>query len=424
MRSSLAKLAVMVLVVAFVAVPSLSSRTASEPVTPAAEEKDWTILMYWDADNSLEFCTEFAMTTWQSAMVSDEHVNLIALVDLLSVNGTWIYSFGDGSYEMVAEWPEMNTSDASVLKTFIMFGLDMYPAEKTLLVMQDHGYSWRGLCVDDTNGGGIMLIEDLRAALDDVKAARGVPIDIIALDACSMSTLEVAYELRDVVSYFAASQVVVPYDGLPYDMIITSLMDDPTVSPEALATSMVDMYMEYYSSKTLYEHIYPYDQDFVAFSAFNESKVGVAGARFIELTAVLEPLVVEYAAEIKFARDAANTGIWANINGWEYLADVCTFFEGMKGLDPALDTSIDAFLAAFDASLLSEGHSEVLGDLPQGAVIHFPPCLALYDSVSWWWAKQFVYNDIGLDLVDDSRWYQCLMEYYFSETGEQSMPNK
>jgi len=423
MRSSLAKLAVMVLVVAFVAVPAFSSRTASEPVTPV-EEKDWTILMYWDADNSLEFCTEFAMTTWQSAMVSDEHVNLIALVDLLSVNGTWIYSFADGSYEMVAEWPEMNTSDASVLKTFIMFGLDMYPAEKTLLVMQDHGYSWRGLCVDDTNGGGIMLIEDLRAALDDVKDARGVPIDILALDACSMSTLEVAYELRDVVSYFTASQVVVPYDGLPYDMIITSLMDDPTVSPEALATSMVDMYMEYYSSKTLYEHIYPYDQDFVAFSAFDESKVGAAGACFIELTAVLEPLVVEYAAEIKFARDAANTGIWANINGWEYLADVCTFFEGMKGLDPALDTSIDAFLVAFDASLLCEGHSEVLGDLPQGAVIHFPPCLALYDSVSWWWAKQFVYNDIGLDLVDDSRWYQCLMEYYFSEPGDQSRPNK
>lgn len=424
MRNSLAKLAVMVLVVAFIAVPSFSSRTASEPVAQAADEKDWTILMYWDADNSLEFCTEFAMTTWQSAMVSDEHINLIALVDLLSVNGTWIYSFGDGSYEMVAEWPEMNTSDASVLKTFIMFGLDMYPAEKTLLVMQDHGYSWRGLCVDDTNGGGIMLIEDLRAALAEVKAARGVPIDIIALDACSMSTLEVAYELRDVVSYFAASQVVVPYDGLPYDMIITSLMDDPTVSPEALATSMVDMYMEYYSSKTLYEHIYPYDQDFVAFSAFNQSMIGTAGERFIELTAVLEPLVVDYAVEIKAARDAANTGIWANIGGWEYLADVCTFFEGMKGLDPVLDTSIDAFLVAFDASLLSEGHSEVLGDLPQGAVIHFPPCLALYDSVSWWWAKQFVYNDIGLDLVDDSRWYQCLMEYYFSEPGEQSRPNK
>ena len=44
MRSSLAKLAVMVLVVAFVAVPAFSSRTASEPVTPV-EEKDWTILM-------------------------------------------------------------------------------------------------------------------------------------------------------------------------------------------------------------------------------------------------------------------------------------------------------------------------------------------------------------------------------------------
>ena len=54
------------------------------------EGKDWTILIFWDGDNNLEPCTEFCMSIWQSAMTSDEHVNIVALVDLLSVEGTWI----------------------------------------------------------------------------------------------------------------------------------------------------------------------------------------------------------------------------------------------------------------------------------------------------------------------------------------------
>jgi hypothetical protein len=425
MRNLISRLAVMLVFVALIAVPSFSTKATAveETIVEDGAVKDWTVLMYWDADNSLEFCTEFAMDTWEAAMSSDEHVNLVAFVDILSVNGTWIYTFSGGVTTTVAEWPEKNSSDAMVLKEFVDFALAEYPADKVMLVMQDHGYSWRGLCVDDTDGGGIMLIDDLNSALAEVKEDRGAPIDILAMDACSMSTLEVAYELRDVASYFTASQVVVPFDGLPYEMIIDSLMADPTVSPEALASSMVDMYMEYYSSKTLYEHIYPYDQDFVALSSFDQSKIGAAGESFMELTAVLEPLVAKYHDEIKAARDVANTGIWANIGGWEYLADVCTLFDELKGLDPGLDLAIDDFIGKFDAALLNEGNSDVLGDLPQGAVINFPPILALYDSVSWWWAKQFVYNDLGLDLVDGSRWDQCLMEYYSAEPGQQSRPN-
>jgi hypothetical protein len=225
------------------------------------------------------------------------------------------------------------------------------------------------------------------------------------------------------VPWFVASQSVVPYDGLPYDMMITSLVEEPTMSPETFASLMVDQYLEYYSSKTEYEHIYPYDQDFITISAFNMSLVDELGDRFIELTEVLEPLVEDHADEIKEARDLAVDGKWANIGGWEYLADVYTLFEGLAGIDSGLDLAIAAFLEAFDASLVNEGNSWRFNDVPQGLVIHFPPILALYDSKSWEWAQQFVYHDIGLDLVDESAWASCLMEYYFSAPGNQNCPN-
>jgi len=414
----------MVVAVAF-ALPSAAISFSDVQTVEAEDGKDWTLLIYWDADNNLEFCTEFALETWVGALSSNDDVNLIAYVDILSENGTWIYEISDGGYEAVEAWDELNSSDPATLERFITYGLQNYPAEKTLLVIQDHGYSWRGVCLDETDGGGIMLIDGMAQAIRDARDANGgIGVDLLAMDACSVATVEIAFELRDTVDWFAASQLVVPYDGLPYQMIVEALVAEPTLPPGDLAYDMVDMYMEYYSSKTLYEHIYPYDQDFIALSAFDMSLVDELGVSFIDLTEVLEPLVADNADTIKAARDYALIGKWANIGGWEYLPDAYTLFEGMMGVDSALDDAITAFLEAFDAALVNEGNSERFGDVPSGLNIHFPPSLALYNGESWKWLKQFVYHDIGLDLVDESRWYQCLMEYYFSEDGLQNRPNQ
>ena len=66
-----------------------------------------------------------------------------------------------------------------------------------MLVIQDHGYSWRGVCLDETDGGGIMLIDGMAQAIRDARAANdGIGVDLLALDACSVATMEIAYELR------------------------------------------------------------------------------------------------------------------------------------------------------------------------------------------------------------------------------------
>jgi hypothetical protein len=386
--------------------------------------KDWTLLLFWDADNNLEFCTEFALATWEAALTTDDDVSVVAMVDMLAENGTWIYEIHDGTSEAVETMPEQDMSDSNVLKDFVLYGMRNYPAEKTMLVMQDHGYSWRGLCVDETDGGDIMTIDAMAQAIRDARSENdGIGVDILAMDACSMATIEIAYELRETVPWFVASQSVVPYDGLPYDMMIRSLVEEPEMSAESFSSLIADQYLEYYSSKTDYDHIYPYDQDFITISAFNMSLVDELGERFIELTEALEPLVATHADDIKEARDVAVDGKWANIGGWEYLADVYTLFEELVGIDDGLDIAIEAFLDAFDASLINEGSSWRFYEVPHGMVIHFPPILALYDSKSWQWAQQFVYHDIGLDLVDQSAWVSCLMEYYFSAPGYQSCPN-
>lgn len=205
--------------------------------TPA--EKDWTLIIYWDADNSLEFCTEFAMTTWESSLPSNAKVNIVALIDILSMNGTWIYDIVDGKRNMLEQWGEMNTADPATLEMFVEYSMAKFPSKKTMLVLQDHGYSWRGLCKDETNGYDLMSLDDAGLALKNAKMATGKTIDLLAFDACTMETLEAVYELRDVVNYVVGSETTMSDDGLPYRMFISDTVANPAISPADLATNLV-----------------------------------------------------------------------------------------------------------------------------------------------------------------------------------------
>jgi hypothetical protein len=79
-------------------------------------------------------------------------------------------------------------------------------------------------------------------------AEAALPIDILAFDACLMSSVEVAYEasLSDMVTYMVASEMSIPFDGFPYDLMLTPLMEDPTATPEELCEMMLTGWDGYY----------------------------------------------------------------------------------------------------------------------------------------------------------------------------------
>lgn len=382
----------------------------SKPV-PA---KEWNLLMYWDADNSLEFCTEFAMTTWENSLTSNKDVNIIALVDILSADGIWIYEVAGGTSKVVAEWPEMNTSDPATLEAFVTYATDKYPAEKTMLVLQDHGYGWRGICQDETNGDVLMPTDGYASALRNLKAS-GQGVDLLAFDACNMATLEVAYELRDSVPYVVGSETMVPFDGLPYDMMIKSLIVNPEMLPADLAKEIVSDYVLYYSSKWDYDHIMTYSQDFATMAAIDTSKTAALGDAFQEFAKVLKPLINDHRKQVQNARGYALVGTWTNMAGYEWMPDVYTFVEGLRAISghPELTSAINAFEAAFNAAVFAQDNSKKYHDTVHGLNFWFPGSLSQYHLKGWTWAQQFIYEDSGLDLVDgNSPWVQCLMTYY------------
>ena len=411
MRRTEAILCVLVAVVFVAPVSVLGQRDASPAV------KDWTVMMYWDADNNLEFTTEFCMSIWEKTLTSNENVNIVVFVDILSEDGIWIYDIVDQKRHLVAEWPEMNSSDPATLEQFVTFAMAEFPSEKSMLVLQDHGYGWRGICQDETNGDVLMPIDGIGSALRNAKAVTGKMIDLLAYDACNMMSLEAAYELRDSVSYIVGSETMVPYDGLPYEMFVADLISDPEMSAKDLASGIVREYVLYYSSKWDYRHIMRYSQDFATMAAVDTSKMAALGDAFMDFADVLKSIIPDHMKEVEEARGYALIGTWTNMAGYEWMPDAYTFVEGLRTITghPELTSAIDSFELAFDDAVFAEAHSRKYHDSVHGLNLWFPPSLAQYNMMGYTWARQFVYEDIGLDLVEESSWYDCLMTYYESK---------
>lgn len=405
--------ALCVIVAAALALP-VGVLGGSPAASGANAEKDWTIMMYWDGDNSLEFTTGFCLSIWEQTLTSNDNVNIVAFVDIASMNGAWVYEIADGKNKTVATWPEQNSSDPMVLEKFILFAMDNYPAKKNMLVIQDHGYGWRGICQDETNGDTLMPIQGIAQALKDVRSIEGKPVDIVSCDACNMATMEVVYELRDSAPYFLASQSTVPFDGFPYRMFISDLVKNPSMTPKDLAIDIVHEFVLYYSDKWAYEHIYRYTQEFATISAWDLSKTGALGDAFSQMTSVLEPFIPTHKKIVEGARGYALQGTWTNMAGYEWMPDAYALFDGLRGkIDPSLDSAIVAWENAFSSALIAEEHSKKFSDRStHGLNIWFPPSLSQYNSQGWAWARQFTYTNIGLDIVSSSAWADCLMAYY------------
>ncbi len=233
-----ASLMAMVLIVSGTAF-ALSSSGAGGP--PPA---DWTVAIYIASDNNLEVAWDMYTLDALLALPNSKNVNVVAMVDLLSTDTIELLEFSGATYTVEKTYDDMDTGDGDNFRFFLDEVETMYPAENMCVVPWDHGGSWIGFCSDDNYERSIITMEEFSTALADA----ALPIDVLAFDACLMSSVEVAYEasLSDMVTYMVASEMSIPFDGFPYDHMFTPLMEDPKATPEELCEMMLAGWDSYY----------------------------------------------------------------------------------------------------------------------------------------------------------------------------------
>lgn len=265
--------------------------------------KKWTVLVYMAGENEPIIDGERDLAEMAKVGSNDE-INIVAQFDRAGPTGTQrFYLTKGGGYEKdcIAKLGKTNTGDPKILIDFLKWGITTYKAEHYMIILWNHGNGWkdedvhnrirmsgperditsfemrkvhrggrsgigralfsttieaiaklgekqRAICFDDGSKDFLDSLELKNAFNLALKETNVKKFDIIGFDACLMNMLEVSYQIKDSAKILIGSEESEPLEGLPYDLILEVLAENPDITPEKFANSVVDEYIRSYDN--------------------------------------------------------------------------------------------------------------------------------------------------------------------------------
>jgi hypothetical protein len=313
---------------------------------------DWTFMVYMAGDNNLSAAGDADLKEMRQ-VGSTDRVNVLVEFDNAGEHGTRRIRIGkDGAGEVVESLGETDSGSPEVLSSFIAWAAQNYPADRYALILWNHGGGWepsevdliarsvaspgyngrelserstsslgraffrstlqkvfslkssteRAICSDDGTGHSLDTIELGRVIAEGAETI-GQPFDLLGMDACLMSNLEVAYQLRNHVRYIVASEETQPGEGWPYDRILGRLVADPGIATPVFAGSIVTDYIAWYTED--------YFGDMVTQTAMDLSKLPTMIGPLDEFAGRLTVAIEEVYSDLWEAR-LRTTNFWNN----------------------------------------------------------------------------------------------------------------
>ena len=111
---------------------------------------------------------------------------------------------------------------------------------RRFLVLSGHGSGAVGDFLNDEDPASSLGIPRLGRILGEAS------IEILGLDSCQMSTVEVGYEVRKSVSCLVASEGPVLNTGWPYRQILATIAESGAGTPEEIARAVAASYLRFY----------------------------------------------------------------------------------------------------------------------------------------------------------------------------------
>jgi hypothetical protein len=119
---------------------------------------------------------------------------------------------------------------------------------------------------------------NLKKALQDTELVKGGnPLDVIGLDACSMSMIELASELRGCVRFMVASQEEVPDQSFPYEQVLANLKNRDRDDVEGICRTIPQIYKRAF-------------QDYVVTSGTGMKEVTLSSLSLERIDTITNPL--------------------------------------------------------------------------------------------------------------------------------------
>lgn len=262
--------------------PDFTTRAACTANPRRGNVPRWTVLVYINAANNLQ--PDSLTNIAQMASVgSDANVNVVvqwkqancADCGIPSYNATRRYFIRQHSAADTAQIRAGNTAvldadrlpnaantvnntvdmgDWRVLRDFVSWGTQNYPADHLMVIVWNHGSGWRpttraarppvtrAVSQDNQTGNEIQTAE-----IPQALAGAGQPIDVLAFDASLMQMAEVAYEVRNSARVMLGSEESPPGAGYPYDEWLTALKNSGA-NPCDVGNSIINTFVAAYPS--------------------------------------------------------------------------------------------------------------------------------------------------------------------------------
>lgn len=217
--------------------------------TNSNDEKYRTVLVYMVADNNLSSNAGGNIDQMIKGAKSDDFLKYGNLVVYVDQAGTakplllHIKQNDDGTIvkDTLEQYQELNSLDPLVVNDIILETVSRFNTKSYGLILWSHGTAWlpqgyqsmiRSFGVDK---GQEMELPDLAKALPD-----GL-FDFILFDACYMSSIEVAYALRNKADYIVASPTETIEWGFPYGNFM-KLLFQQNLNLQAVCQMFYDYY--------------------------------------------------------------------------------------------------------------------------------------------------------------------------------------
>ena len=233
---------------------------------------NWTFMIYLDGDNNL--CNYANKKLNEILNIRKAGTAIVVLYDGNKYNDSCLYAITNDKIERINR-SETNMGSGATLKEFISIAKKNYSARHYMLEIWGHGNGWMGVAFDKTNKDYLTL-EELKNSIGG--------IDIISFSACYMGSIEVAYALKDKVSYFIAPEGAMLASGLPYEKIFEEF--NASMDCESVAKLIVREYGKYYIRTS------------TNFAAWNLSKLDELVQAINNFSASLNKSMVEIARNV------------------------------------------------------------------------------------------------------------------------------
>ena len=163
----------------------------------------------------------------------------------ISAGNTERYLYDSKGLHLLERKERANMGDSETLADFLSFCTENYPADKTMVLLWDHGGgSVNGAVYDQNYGNDRLSLGEFYEAFNEAfeLSNENPPIDVVGFDACLMATVDVAFTFCDAAKYLVASEELEPGKGWDYGVWLQELSKDPGMGGAKLGKIICDSY--------------------------------------------------------------------------------------------------------------------------------------------------------------------------------------